>query len=243
MSLETPTAKRKSTPMSHLSDSRRGLFITVEANIGAGKTEASHMLRRVREERDGPCDVLLEPVGNPRFKRMLGLYYQDPKRWGFTFQMLALTERFAQHTFAAEMAANGRHIVQDRGIYADGCFGTLVHEDGNMTDDEWSIYADTFGRMKRFLRYPDVMVYLRTDPKTCHERMKRRSRSEESGVPLDYLERLHHKHEELAEQMSRFTRVLTVDWNYFGADVEAVNDRINEVAAEDRKFMRDFHRL
>ncbi len=241
MSLE-PTA-RKSAPMTHLSESKRGLFITVEANIGAGKTDFSHMLRRVREEHDGPCEVLLEPVGKPRFRRLLGLYYQDPKRWGFTFQMLALAERFAQHTYASEMVANGRHIVQDRAVYADACFAFLVHEDGNMTADELSIYVDTFGNMKRFLRYPDVMVYLRTDPKTCHERMRRRARTEEGGVPLAYLERLHDKHEELAEQMSRFTRVLTIDWNHFGADVEAVNVKINEVAAEERRFMRDYHRI
>lgn len=240
MSAETPGKK---TPMTHLDENKRGLFIAVEANIGAGKTDLSHMLRRVREEHDGPCDVLLEPVGDARFRRLLGLYYQDPKRWGFTFQMLALTERFAQHTYAAEVASHGKHVVQDRSIFSDGCFGTLVHEDGNMTDDEWSIYADTFGRMKRFLRYPDVMVYLRTDPKVCHERMRRRARSEEGGVPLAYLERLHAKHEELVEQMSRFTRVLTVEWNHFGADVEAVNARINEVAAEDRRFMRDYRRL
>jgi hypothetical protein len=45
------------------------------------------------------------------------------------------------------------------------------------------------------------------------------------------------------EEMSRFTRVLRVDWNHFGADVHEINKEINAVAAEDRKFMRDFRRL
>ena len=46
-----------------------------------------------------------------------------------------------------------------------------------------------------FLRYPDVMVYLRTDPKVCFERMKKCDRKEETGVPLEYLRKIHEKHE------------------------------------------------
>jgi len=234
---------KRTKDMSHLRDSGRGLFIAVEANIGAGKTELCHMLRRVREEYDGPAEVLLEPIGKTNFRKMLGLYYEDPKRWGFTFQMLALNERFRQHTLAAELSSSGKHVIQDRSIYADGCFGTLVWEDGNMNDYEWSIYADTFANMKRYLRYPDVMLYLKTDPKVCHERMQRRARGEEAGVPLDYLERLHEKHEQFMDEMANYTRVLRVDWNHFGADIPDLNARINEVALEPRRFLRDHLRI
>jgi thymidine kinase/deoxynucleoside kinase len=201
------------------------------------------MLRQVKAEYDGPTKVLLEPVGKTRFRDLLGLYYEDPRRWGFTFQMYALNERFRQHTLAAELASNGQHVIQDRSIFADGCFGTLVWEDGNMTDHEWGIYADTFGNMKRFLRYPDLILYLQTDPAVCHERMLRRGRAAESGVPLEYLERLHEKHEELVEEMASYTRVLRVDWNHFGADIPELNRRINVVAGEDRRFMRDHRRI
>jgi deoxycitidine/deoxyadenosine/deoxyguanosine kinase len=238
---ESPTARRRD--MSHLRDDNRGLFIIVEANIGAGKTALCHMLRQVKAEYDGPTEVLLEPIGKSSFRDMLGLYYEDPKRWGFTFQMLALNERLRQHTLAAELTSSGKNVVQDRSIYADGCFGTLVWEDGNMNDHEWSIYADTFANMKRYLRYPDVMLYLRTDPKVCHERMLRRGRGEESAVPLAYLERLHEKHEMFADEMASFTRVLTVDWNHFGADITDLNKKINEVAKEERRFMRDHRRI
>jgi deoxyadenosine/deoxycytidine kinase len=97
--------------------------------------------------------------------------------------------------------------------------------------------------MKRFLRYPDILVYLRTDPAVCHERMRRRARSQEAGVPLDYLARIHQKHEELIEEMSNYTRVLSIDWNFFGGDVGDINEKINETATEERKFLRDYRRL
>lgn len=38
-------------------------------------------------------------------------------------------------------------------------------------------------------------VYLRTSPEIVYERMKKRGRSEESLVPLEYLQQLHELHE------------------------------------------------
>ncbi len=43
---------------------------------------------------------------------------------------------------------------------------------------------------------PDGFIYMRADPETCLRRMHTRSRTEESSVPLNYLESLHLKHEE-----------------------------------------------
>ena len=224
----------------HLRD-KRGMFIGVEANIGAGKTECAHMLARVRSTHGSPTLVFFEPLEG-RFSELLELYYTDPKRWGFTFQMHCLQARFKQHTLAAELVQNGYHIVQDRTIYADGCFGTTVREDGNISDMEWGIYADTFGTLKRYLRYPDLIVYLRCDPAICYERMKRRNRSAEAGVPLEYLRRIHAKHEDLIEVMSHYTRVLRVDWDEF-RDVEQLSEQIDVALDEERTFVKDWNRL
>ena len=119
----------------------------------------------------------------------------------------------------------------------------IVREEIALALDEWDIYAEMFGSLKRFLRYPDVMVYLRATPEVCHERTKVRGREEESGVPLDYLKRLHDEHEDLIDAMSRFTRVVVFDWNEFDDDVGRINDQINAVLNEDVRFMRDFARL
>lgn len=39
-------------------------------------------------------------------------------------------------------------------------------------------------------------MYLRTTPEVVYERMRKRARSEESCVPLKYLEELHKLHED-----------------------------------------------
>lgn len=226
-------------PAGHLRHGTPGKFIVVEGNIGVGKSSFTETLVRLRGEK---ARLFPEPVDQPAFRTLLGRYYDDPGRWGFAFQMYALKERFKQHTLAAELAAYGIDVVQDRSIYADGCFGRLVHLDENMTTEEWDIYAETFGALKRFLRYPDILVYLRADPEVCHERTKERGREEESGVPLAYLQRLHEEHEALVDAMSRFTRVVTFDWNEF-PNPEDVHDKINTVLNEEVRFMRDFTRL
>ena len=43
---------------------------------------------------------------------------------------------------------------------------------------------------------PDGFIYLRAEPEMCKERMTRRARSEEGGVELHYLQKLHMLHEE-----------------------------------------------
>lgn len=227
-------------PSSHISGHATGRFIVVEGNIGVGKSTFCGSLTRHMGER---ARFFPEPVDKPAFGTLLRRYYTDPARWGFPFQMFVLKERFRQHTLAAELAANGTHVVQDRSIYADGCFGRLVHADGNMSDEEWDIYADTFGCLKRFLRYPDLMIYLRARPELCHERVLARARIGEGAVSIGYLRRLHDKHEELVEAMSRFTRVLIFDWEDFPSDITREVSAIHGALSEDVKFMRDFNRL
>ena len=219
------------------------LFIVVEGNIGSGKSTLCNTIHKLRSAA-GATVIMPEPVDKPSFRKLLGFFYQDPKRWAFAFQMHALKERFSQHTLAAELVNSGTSVIQDRSIYADGCFGITAHELGNMTTEEWDIYAEMFAALKRYLRYPDVVVYLRVEPEVCKERMDRRKRPEEEGVPLDYLKKIHDQHEKFIEEMSRYTRVLVVDSSPISEDqVAAVNHAVEELATEERRFLRDFRKL
>jgi deoxyadenosine/deoxycytidine kinase len=62
---------------------------------------------------------------------------------------------------------------------------------------EWSIYKEWFGWLvEAYTKKPSGFIYLRTTPDVCYTRIQKRSRCEESSIPLSYLEALHSRHEE-----------------------------------------------
>jgi len=204
-----------------------GLFITVDANIGAGKTNACHALASASSSRGRQTRVLEEPTHTDRFKHFLSHYYNDlitgkNTGGGFEMQMFMLCQRYEQHRLAVERAwgENGITIIQDRPIYGDTVFATTAMERGFMTQEEFDLYFDVFRNMSRDIMPPDIFVYLNVSPEECHRRMNTRSRSEEEGVPLDYLQHLDRNYKKLVNEMRRRgTRVLEVDWHEFGPPV------------------------
>ncbi|XP_016118481.1 deoxyguanosine kinase, mitochondrial-like [Sinocyclocheilus grahami] len=74
-----------------------------------------------------------------------------------------------------------------------------MFELGCINSTEWAVYQDwhsflveQFGHRIQL----EGIIYLRASPQTCMERLGRRGRMEEQGIQLDYLKKLHTKHED-----------------------------------------------
>jgi deoxyadenosine/deoxycytidine kinase len=207
---------------------RQGLFITVDANIGAGKTNACHAIASAAAGSGWPARVLEEPTNHPKFAHFLKRFYDDLRTGqntggGFAMQMFMLTQRYEQHRLAVELAwgEQGIVIVQDRPIYGDTVFATTAMERGFMTPEEYELYQHIYRNMSRDVMPPDIFVYLDVPPEECHRRMGLRGREQEEGVPLDYLQHLHRNYQLLVQEMRRRgVKVLSVDWQVFGPPVE-----------------------
>lgn len=220
---------------------RRGLFITIDANIGAGKTNACHAISSAAMASGWPARVLEEPTHHPKFTHFLARYYEDlrtGKNTGgaFAMQMFMLCQRYEQHRLAVEQAwgTQGIVVVQDRPIYGDTVFATTAMERGFMTAEEYYLYVDVYRNMSRDVMPPDVFVFLDVSPEECYERMSTRGRSQEEGVPLDYLRQLYNNYQKLLGEMRRRgVRVLTVDWSGFGPPVEIWKNILKLVDSED----------
>ena len=50
--------------------------------------------------------------------------------------------------------------------------------------------------VEKYTTKPSGFIYLQADPEICYKRLLKRNRSEEAGVPLQYLQLLHNKHED-----------------------------------------------
>ena len=67
----------------------------------------------------------------------------------------------------------------------------------SLTDTEWNIYSDWSDYLLDTQGDVHIhgVIYLRADPEVSHARLNKRSRSEEKGLTLEYLQQLHNKHE------------------------------------------------
>lgn len=172
-------------------------WIIVEGNVGAGK---STFLKIVQKYLD--VGLVFEPheqwqkvadVGN-----LLDLFYQDTKRWAYTFQSYAfITRIMAQQRYATSNNLKSSTCVLERSVFSDRyCFAKNAYESGNMSALEWHLYKEWFSWLiSGAMPKPTGFIYLRVDPEVCLERMHIRSRSEESAIPLEYLKQLHAKHD------------------------------------------------
>ena len=156
------------------------MYLAVAGNIGVGK---SSLTARLAEH------YALEPVyeavdENPYLKD----FYKDMKRYAFHSQIFFLSRRLEQHLAQVNP---GSRIIQDRTIYEDaGVFARNLFEQGVMDARDFGSYHAMYEAIRRALKPPDVLVYLRSSAPTLQTRIAQRGRDYEAAIQRDYLEQL-----------------------------------------------------
>lgn len=173
-------------------------LLIIEGNIGAGKSTMLKLLGSLLQ-----ATIIPEPTEQWQSvngkENLLELFYKDTKRWAYTFQSYAFLTRIhaiLEHQDRA-LSDNEVHILE-RSVYCDRyCFAKNSFEGGNMTALEWHIYKEWFcWLVENYAPTPSGFVYLRTTPEVAYKRLVKRDRSEETSIPLSYLQALHNKHED-----------------------------------------------
>ena len=83
---------------------------------------------------------------------------------------------------------------------------------------------------EKFYEKPHAIIYLRCSPEKCYSRMHQRARSEEGGVPLEYLKELHDYHETWVSNWKQ-TPVLVID-NDEDNDWDNIMNQINQFVVQ-----------
>jgi deoxyadenosine/deoxycytidine kinase len=158
-------------------------------------------------------------------------YYSDIKRWSFCLETYFLKERFkdllavlqSQHT-----------IVQDRSIF-EGVyvFVTNNYERGDLSQRDYETYMELFGHMKRLMRLPDLMIYLRKSVPTLIAQIQKRGREYEQTMQIDYLKDLNERYEDFIYNKYE-GRVLVIDSDEMDFENNPADFRtiINKIDAE-----------
>ena len=192
-----------------------GPVVWVEGIIGGGKTTLAELLARELGLR-----LIQEPVETNPY---LDKFYIDPKRWAFSMQVELLHRRFAMQKLASyEATGEGGYVgaVLDRGLPGDRVFAKLHMMEGNMAGIEWETYERAYDVMSCSLVSPSLMIYLDVEPEVALHRVQARARGAESGMKLDYLEKLRRGYLDLLVEIqsgrhawSRGMEVMRLAWN------------------------------
>ncbi len=171
------------------------MFI-LEGNIGAGK---STFLRLVKNYFPS-ISVVQEQVNNWQQERygqsLLANFYEQPQRWAYTFEALTAICRVQEHLI--EQKRKDVSILE-RSIYSGFyCFAYNSYQAGFLSHLEWKVYEAWFSFLvDQSCKDPKGFIYLRVSPEIAYERVRKRNRSSEKTISLDYLKQIHERHESL----------------------------------------------
>lgn len=181
------------------------IIISLDGNIGAGK---STLLAEIRK-RIHDIHVVDEPVGqwtalkNAEGKNLLELFYEDKKRWAYTFQNCAILTRLKNIEEAVEnldSTMKGPHvIITERSVLTDKhVFAEMLYEGGDIDPLEWELYDSWFNVFGK--KHPvSGIVYVSTSSNTSKERICIRNRQGEENIGIDYLDALDKQHKKWIE--------------------------------------------
>jgi deoxyadenosine/deoxycytidine kinase len=170
-------------------------MILLEGNIGAGKTTVGRTLAQ-----SGHLGFIEEPTRMWRegfTSNLLDQFYNEPRRWAFTFQICAFITRAKTWREVLALTDHSRVVLErsiycDRNVFARNCFQT-----GLMTPAEYELYTGLWDFLvAHYCVNPDLILYLRTPAEECLTRIRERDRSEEVGMEMEYLLQLERLHDE-----------------------------------------------
>jgi deoxyadenosine/deoxycytidine kinase len=195
-------------------------IVSIEGNIGSGKTT---LMTHLREEyKNNTCVIFLkEPVDewatiqDANGKTILEKFYENQQAYSFPFQMMAYISRLNVLRQALKDLEPGNKytIITERSLNTDRyVFAKMLYETGKMEDVCYQIYLNWFDTFSQEFPVHKV-VYVKTEPETCHLRISKRAREGEDCIPLEYLTSCDKYHAEMLQNNHSATDQLVLDGN------------------------------
>jgi deoxyadenosine/deoxycytidine kinase len=150
-------------------------FITIEGNIGAGKTTLAHLLSKHYNAR-----LILEKFDDNPF---LSKFYEDPSKYAFQLELFFMAERYKQL----------KELLQQRDMFhtltiSDYLFTKcLLFAKVTLSEEEFRLYQRLFDIIHQQLIQPDLLIYLHAPVSKLQANIKKRKRSYEQKIPDEYL--------------------------------------------------------
>ncbi len=150
-------------------------FVTVEGNIGAGKTTLAHMLSKHFNAR-----LILEEFADNPF---LPKFYENPEQYAFPLELFFMAERYKQL----------KDLLQTKDMFqaitiSDYLFTKcLLFAKVNLPEEEFRLYQKLFEIINPQIVQPQILIFLHCPVDKLQQNIKKRNREYEQGIPNNYL--------------------------------------------------------
>ena len=172
-------------------------FITIEGNIGVGKTTFSKMLANELNYRI----VLEEFADNP----FLPKFYEQPERYAFSLELFFMAARYRQFGDLRAQDLFSHGVVSDYFFVKSKLFA-----ENNLSDDELLLFNRLSDIALKNLPKPDLIIYLHSDVSRLQQNIQKRGRSYEQNISDEYLLDIQNKYFDFFKKHSDFP-ILVVD--------------------------------
>lgn len=150
-------------------------FITIEGNIGAGKTTLAHLLSKHFNAR-----LILEQFADNPF---LAGFYENPRQNAFPMELFFMAERYKQ----LKELVHTKDLFQSVTV-SDYLFTKcLLFAKVNLPDEEFLLYQRLFDIINQQLTQPDILIYLHAPVSNLQANIRKRGRAYEQNISDEYL--------------------------------------------------------
>ena len=150
-------------------------FITIEGNIGAGKTTLSQQLSKKLNAR-----LILEEFADNPF---LAKFYENPSQYAFPLELFFMAERYKQLKDLLHTEDLFHSITVSDYLFTK----CLLFAKVNLGEQEFHLYQKLFDIIHQQLLHPDILIYLHAPVEKLQDNIRKRQRKFEQAIPDKYL--------------------------------------------------------
>ncbi len=150
-------------------------FITIEGNIGAGKTTLAHLLSKHFNTR-----LILEEFADNPF---LPKFYENQRQYAFPLELFFMAERYKQLKDLLQTKDMFQNVTISDYLFTK----CLLFAKVNLPEEEFLLYQKLFDIINPQLIQPDLLIYLHAPVAKLRENIKKRNRSYEQAIDPEYL--------------------------------------------------------
>lgn len=163
------------------------ISLVISGIIGAGKTTLLKWLGLRLVEEGYKVAIIREPAGTKTKAEILKLFYEDKKRWAYTFQADAFQSRIMAIRKSLEENPDADIFIMERSPWDDRIFMQMLYDGGCVNELEWNLYNSWASLWELLLPIrPDAFFYLKPSVQVCQERIRARGRAGEEKLADDY---------------------------------------------------------